>query len=57
MRRSALLWLIAAVAFWGWMCASNVRQATTALILSTIIGVVVVIGLSSFHIIRARLDR
>jgi len=57
MKRNALLWLIAGLAFWGWMFASNIRQATAALEFSIIVGVIVAIGLLGFHIVRARFGR
>ncbi|HEX8414444.1 MAG TPA: hypothetical protein VF637_11270 [Sphingomicrobium sp.] len=57
MKRSALYWLVAGLAFWGWMFASNFRQATAAFMFSTIVGVVVTIALLGFQIIRARRGR
>jgi hypothetical protein len=57
MKRNALSWLIAGLAFWGWMFASNFRQATVALVFSIIVGVVVTIGLLGFQIIRAKVGR
>jgi hypothetical protein len=57
MKRNVLFWLVAAVAFWGWMFAADVGRATTALVFSTLLGVGIAVGLLSFHIIRARLGR
>jgi hypothetical protein len=57
MKRSALSWLIAGLAFLGWMFASDFRLATAAFIFSIIVGVVVTIGLLGFHIVRAKLGR
>ncbi|MEG9473946.1 MAG: hypothetical protein MIK27_13940 [Sphingomonas sanguinis] len=57
MKRSVLFWLVVAVAFWGWMFASNSRQADLAYVFSAMLGIIVAIGLLGFHIIRARRDR
>lgn len=57
MKRSVLFWLVVAVAFWGWMFASNSRQADLEYVFSAMLGIIVAIGLLGFHIIRARRDR